>query len=482
MTSATFSRQVIQRASWPVMLGLGLTALTVLVAQIALTRVMSATTGYHFAFLILSVVMLGMAASAIVAFQGMRRRKNPLAAAASVGAAYRSSIFNSCAVAVLVISPPRDFGTVIEHVQLLLAVILFSLGFFHSGFVVVVVLAQYARDVARLYWLDLAGASLGCLSAIPLLNRFSALNVMMLCAAGMAIAGTSLAFAHGGSRARRGGLLLSLAALSVWGASALQPGLLRLSFAKGQDQAQLRWEQWNALARVTVTPEIAGVREAVEMLQSRENRVYTPEQVEQFRRSWQAGWGISPEFKGESLPSLWLELDADAGTPILGGGIAALAEKGRLDFLSWDVTAAAYVWRDMLGAPAENAFIVGGGGGRDVLTALAFDVAEVDVVELNPAVVEAVEQAFGDFSGRLYSHPRVRLSIGEARNELARRTTRYDLIQMSMIDTWAASMAGSLVMTENGLYTQEAFDLYLARLKRDGVLSVSRWYDPDRHG
>src|SRR5262249_42789693 len=106
----------------------------------------------------------------------------------------------------------------------------------------------------------------------------------------------------------------------------------------------------------------------------------------------------------------------------------------------------------------------------------------VDVVELNPDVVKAVQQRFGDYSGRTYSHPRVHLTIGEARSELSRRETRYDLIQMSMIDTWASSMAGSMVMTENNLYTQEAFDLYRSRLKPDGVLSISRWYDSDRYG
>ncbi len=298
----------------------------------------------------------------------------------------------------------------------------------------------------------------------------------------MGFSGLLLSLSHGNRRAQSIGWGLCAVLLMVWGVSVMRPELVRLKFAKGQDQRQVLWERWNALARVSVSNEIPGTSEAVQMLQAKSGSQLTTEDTEKLRRLWQSGWGISREFKGSALPALWLQLDSDAGTPILQDGVGALQDKRKLEFLSWDVTAAAYVWRAAMGLPPEQAFIIGGGGGRDVLTALAFDVGKVEVVELNPAVVEAVQRQFGDYSGRTYSHPRVHLTIGEARNELSRRQTNYDLIQMSMIDTWASSMAGSMVMTENSLYTQEAFDLYLSRLKPDGVLSVSRWYDPEKHG
>ncbi|MGH9675717.1 MAG: hypothetical protein ACRD36_01330, partial [Candidatus Acidiferrum sp.] len=150
-----------------------------------------------------------------------------------------------------------------------------------------------------------------------------------------------------------------------------------------------------------------------------------------------------------------------------------------LDFLKWDVTAAAYWLRpERLG----NVFIIGGGGGRDMLTARQFGARDVDVVELNPAVVAASQQAFAEFSGRPYDLPVVHLTLGEARSELSRRNQQYDLMQMSMIDTWASSMSGSLVMTENSLYTEEAYRLFLSRLKPDGILSVSRWYSREQYG
>jgi len=316
---------------------------------------------------------------------------------------------------------------------------------------------------------------------VPLLNRLPALSVILLCAAGAAVAGILLARAHG-ARGQRRGMVLAALLLAAWGATVLWPSLLQLRFAKGQDQSQVRWERWNSLARVSVTTEIPGTSQAIELHQQRQSARVDAKQIEELRRLWQAGWGTSPTFKGPVLPALWLQLDTDAGTPILENGVAALQEKGKLDFLAWDVTAAAYAWRAPLGPPPARVFIVGGGGGRDVLTALSFGAGQVEVVEVNPAVVAAVDDVFGDYSGRVYSHPRVNVTVGDARSELSRRDGRYDLIQMSMIDTWASSMAGSMVMTENSLYTAEAFDLYVSRLAPEGVLSVSRWYDPVRYG
>ena len=485
MTSTVISSTAPERAPWPMMFGLMLTALTVLVSQITLTRIMSVTVNYHSAFFILSIVMLGMASSAISAFLGMRRQERPVTVIASIGAAYKSSIATIFAVVCFVLIVARDWGLYSQPFRLLLAAVLFFVWFFYSGYVIVLVLSHYAGDVARLYWFDLVGAAVGCLLAPPLLNRLPALHVVLLCAAGMAVSGTLFAVTHGNLRARRIGLLLSFVVLLGWGICAARPELLSLRFAKGQDQSQVRWERWNALARVSVTTEVPGTDEAIKMYQSGESGHHppeqTPEQIEELRRLWQSGWGTSPEFKGPVLPALWLQLDSDAGTQILEGGVAAL-QSGKLGFLAWDVTATAYALRAALGSPPERVFIGGGGGGRDVLTALAFDTRQVDVSELNPAVIEAVQDVFGDYSGRVYSHPRVHLTIGEARNELSRSQARYDLIQMSMIDTWASSMAGSLVMTENSLYTREAFGLYFDHLAPNGILSVSRWYDPERYG
>jgi hypothetical protein len=123
--------------------------------------------------------------------------------------------------------------------------------------------------------------------------------------------------------------------------------------------------------------------------------------------------------------------------------------------------------------------VIGPGGGRDILTSLVFDSREVVGVELNPIILDVVNREFGDYTGRLYEWPQVRFVLDEGRSYLRRSDEAFDIIQISLIDTWASVARGALAISENTLYTQEAFDDYVAKLSEDGVLSVTRWWhDP----
>ncbi|MEE8177429.1 MAG: hypothetical protein V3T65_05490, partial [Acidobacteriota bacterium] len=120
------------------------------------------------------------------------------------------------------------------------------------------------------------------------------------------------------------------------------------------------------------------------------------------------------------------------------------------------------------------------GGGRDVLSALTFDQKSVLAVEINEDILGAVNGRFGEFTGHLDQNPKVTFVNDEARSYISRQQERFDIIQVSLIDTWAATAAGALVLTENSLYTLEAWKLFLERLTPRGVLSFSRWYHESR--
>ena len=124
--------------------------------------------------------------------------------------------------------------------------------------------------------------------------------------------------------------------------------------------------------------------------------------------------------------------------------------------------------------------VIGAGGGRDVLSALVFDAKSVTAVEINTNIIETVNGRYGDFTGHLDRDPRVRFVNDEARSFVARSTSRFGLIQISLIDTWAATAAGAFVLGENSLYTLEAWTTFLGHLTDDGMLSVSRWYFKSR--
>jgi spermidine synthase len=224
---------------------------------------------------------------------------------------------------------------------------------------------------------------------------------------------------------------------------------------------------------VTVVPEVPGAHQAAAMVGAA-----NPEQTaDELVRRWSSGWGVSRVYNGPSPRSLWLQHDTEAGTPILeGSGFRPLSD---FEVLQWDVSAMGYqLRRDDI----DEAFVIGGGGGRDFMTALTFGAHEVDVAEINPTVIDAVQRVFADFSGKPYTRAGVHYEVGEARGILSRSNARYDVIQMSMIDTWAAAMSGAMTLSENVLYTREAFAIYRDHLADDGILTVSRWYGKENYG
>ena len=120
--------------------------------------------------------------------------------------------------------------------------------------------------------------------------------------------------------------------------------------------------------------------------------------------------------------------------------------------------------------------MIGPGGGRDLATALVFGARQVDAVEINPIIAnDVMRDQFKEFSGGIYEHPRVRVFVDDGRSFIRRSEERYDVIQASLVDTWAATAAGAYTLTENTLYTVEAFDDYLQHLTDDGVLTITRW-------
>ena len=131
--------------------------------------------------------------------------------------------------------------------------------------------------------------------------------------------------------------------------------------------------------------------------------------------------------------------------------------------------------------PPGEVAVVGVGGGRDILSALFFGAKKIHGIEINPAIFEVLTDKFADFSGHLDRQPGVSLVNAEARSYINHSSDRYDLVQISLIDTWAATAAGGLTLTENRLYTVEAWGDFYRALKPGGLLSVSRWYDPDSH-
>ena len=145
-----------------------------------------------------------------------------------------------------------------------------------------------------------------------------------------------------------------------------------------------------------------------------------------------------------------------------------------IEHVKYDVTSIAHYLR-----PNAKVFIIGVGGGRDILAAKVFNQAEVVGAEINDRIIEIVNRTYGDFTGHLDKIPNVKIINDEARSVIARMDDKFDIIQASCIATWSATSAGALTLAENSLYTIEAWKIFFDHLNPEGILSFNRWYAHD---
>jgi hypothetical protein len=412
-------------------IGLFLTTLSLLQLELFLTRIFSVTMWYHFAFMAISLAMFGLAAGAVIVeirpttdpHRGLERSAFWFAVASVI----------SFAIQVWIpVNPDLEVWTTG------LSFVLIAIPFVCAGVVICLALTRFPAHTGALYAADLAGSAAGCLLTIPILNHLHAPSAVVL-NAGIAM----LAVAAFAMPRRAWYSLAGAVALAVFGLANASGKWIDIQWMKGARNAHDEiYERWNALSRVAV---------------------YEMEDDAPF------GWGLSPAYKTtRELDQLNLNIDSAAGTVIteFDGDVSAV------EHLKHDVTALAHYLR-----VGTSVFVIGVGGGRDILTALAFGQTRVVGAEINPNIIEVLTSRFAEYSGRLHEHPSVVLINDEARSTLERSDERFGIIQASLIDTWAASSAGAYVLTENGLYTTDAWRTFLDRLTPDGILTMSRWYD-----
>ena len=431
------------------LIGVALTSTAVLNLEIALTRVFSVMMWYHFAFMAISLALLGSGSAGVWLYLAQRRfppERTP------ERLALLATAFSLAAVGSLVLYTrlPFDAQTMDQGVDwaaagwLALTYLLLAVPFFFGGATIALAVSRFGAAVGRVYSLDLAGASAGCLLSIIALSALGGAGSVLL--SGVLGALAAALFALQAERwVWRAGTLAVMVVMAGLLASNVAGEWLRVEHRTGfEADHELLWERWNALSRVAIYED--------------------PWWLQPF------GWGLSPNYVGPDPGHLLLLIDSKAGTPIQKW---TPSEWTTIGFLRYDLTSLAYY---MLSEP--DVFIIGPGGGRDVLAGLLFGARRITGVELNPAIIDAVRNEFAEYAGYVYEQPNVQVEVEDARTYLARQDRRYDLIQASLIDTWAASSAGAFALSENGLYTREAFLSYYQRLSEDGIVSFSRWYFP----
>jgi SAM-dependent methyltransferase len=415
--------------------------------QILITRFFSVMLYYHFAFAAISLAMLGLTRGAMEVYNNPERYTPERVGTEFARHASWFAITGVGAMIAFLCVPlviPSDYVLV----SLAITTIVFVRPFTASGVCITLLLTRLPYSGGWLYAADLAGAATGCLGVIFVLLMVDPVSATLGIGALAAGAGWAVVRGSGEVRSLRlsGTVALTLLATTVVHTALDASGKAHLGvfWAKGSEQLGTLFERWNTYSRVRVTA----------------HGVSTP-----------FGWGFShnPEM---NIDQDHLDIDADAGTVITRND----GDVSKLSYLKDDVINSAYLVQ-----PSQDVAVVGVGGGRDVLSALYFGAKHIHGIEINPAIFEVLTDKFADFSGHLDRQPGVSLVNAEARSYINHSSDRYDLVQISLIDTWAATAAGGLTLTENRLYTVEAWGDFYQSLKPGGMLSVSRWYEPNDH-
>ena len=414
--------------------------------EVLLMRLFAIIQWHHFAYMIISLALLGYGASGTflsLARQWLRHRFIPVYLVNLLLFAL-SSVTCFLIVQQLPFNPQEVLWDPQQPAWLFLIYLLLALPFFFAANCIGLALSCFPSKISRIYAADLLGAGAGSIAIVGVL--FIAFPEQALLALGS---------------------LIALAAILAWLELKVRPrkviGLLSLFVI-------LPW----CLPTDWTEPVLSPYKGLSQMLQVSGTRTVTEHSsplglitvVESPHIPLRHAPGLSLQATQWPPEQLGLFTDGDAMTAITrySGDIEQLA------YLDQMTSALPY----HLNTPGR-VLVLGAGGGSEVLQARYHGVGEIDAVELNPQIVDLLRNEYADFSGKIFEEAGSKVHIAEARGFVSSRDERYDLIQIALLDSFSASAAGLYALSESYLYTVEALKEYLHHLTPNGYLAISRW-------
>jgi len=449
MSSPTELRKI------PFLSGVFLITFSSLIFQIVQTRILSVVAWYYLAFFAISVAMLGMTVGAVWVYLRREQFQGTALPITLSSFALWTALAMPASIAVqfcLITATPVSLTTLVSWSLLSAAM---AMPYVFSGVVVSLALTRSPFPTGQVYGVDLAGAALGCVAVIGLLNVLDGPTAAIV--AGVISGLSAVAFSYSAGAEYRQRVksmpwwrmpekvvitLLGLALVNSQSDGGLRPIMVKGSI---ENEGKLGvYEKWNTYSRV---------------------RAYPPQMQVPYL------WGPSPKLPTDKLvPVAAMDIDGAAGTAMFHYD----GTLNSIDFLQYDLVNLAYRLPGI-----HKSAVIGVGGGRDVLSAHLFGVTDITGVELNPIFIDLhTRDPFYKSYSNLTALPNLKLHVDDARSWFAATHEKFDLVQMSMIDTWAATGAGAFSLSENGLYTLEGWRAFLKTIDNDGFFTVSRWYSP----
>ena len=441
-----------------VYVGVFLLSCAALLLEVALTRLFSFTLWYHFAYMTIGVALLGYGASgALLAAWERRLLAEPERLLRRVALIAGLAILVMLVGVALVpfdpflLLPPLDIATnkhaAVSLSQLLymaLNCLLVAVPFVLVGLAIGLAIRTSHRDVARVYLSELAGAGIGAAITVPAILLLGTPGAVLL-AAGLAF-GAATVFAFG----RRKGVTVPVLGIMLLVATG-RPLLRHLEFVpsagKGLSAAYFSKDlfrypaSWTPIYRV----DVYGWKD------------------EEFTRSVSYSTvGLSKQYDGHGHRARFISHDGTAEAVMLEYDNKIES----LKMLDYHILRTPYLLK-----PSPDVLVIGVGGGIDVLTALRAGAHTVTGIELDPVTVDIIKHRESEFTGG-FPQPNVHIVAAEGRSYVRRSMDRFDVIQMTQVDTLSALTTGAYVLSESYLYTVEAVEDYLAHLKPGGILDV----------
>jgi hypothetical protein len=429
----------------PPLLSIALISAALLAYEICLMHLFAVIHFHHFAYMVISLALLGYGASGsfLAVGEGWLHR-------------YHGLVYWLCLMLFGVSAPlafqlgqgvPFNglelFWDLHQSLYLALLLLLFIIPFFFGALAIGIILSLYRREVGRVYGFDLVGAGLGCLAVVWLLWLVTPTGlVTIISTLGLLAAATSL-FELSLPR-RWAGAVLCLVLCGVLAAGNLGQSLRPSPYKPLQQALQV--------AGTTVEKELFSPFGVLTVVDS---------PLVPFRHAP----GISLVSLREPLPQKAVFTNGDGLSVITMGA----AHRGQLDYLDQMTSALPYHLRQ-----AEKVLILGLGGGQDVLQARYHHIPEVTAVELNPQMVDLLSHDYAEYSGNLLAGG-LRVHVGDFRDYLQQSREHFDLIQLALVDSFLPSAAGLHALRENYLYTIEAIGESLDRLGPRGMVAITRW-------
>ncbi len=426
-------------------LGICLISTALIAYQLALMRILSFIQWYHFAFMIISLSLLGFGASGVF-LSIFRERFIRQFSVFFFLFLFACSVSMILSIQVLRFIPFEPYLLVVDFSQilpLLLVCGLLFLPFVFGAGAIGLAFMYFAERVHQLYFANLFGSAIGGVLALCLMFFIHPTKLIPTIAV---IAFFVVFLIWLKLKGKIFTVLVGINFIILVLTIPLAPTYLKMSEYKSLSKAKL-------LPEAKVVKEKIGPMGVIDVLESPVLR-YAP--------------GMSFNFSGD--------VDIQLGVFSDGEWVGAIFDRRkseRIEFLDYTISSLPYHLK-----PKGDVLVVGAGTGGEIQLAIQHEASNITGIELNPQIVELIKKDFADIAKNLYNpdiSPKITIIEKEARSFLAQTNVCFDIISIPIMEGFVASSAGMYSLFENYLFTIESFKLMFDRLTDDGILAVTTW-------